>query len=323
MLQLETVVVDLVGDGFPRGFSFTPSGDSFLIAHLERAAARRWLTCWNTKDWTRRWTTPSPDAAVEMAMMRDGARVATVYRPPIRIWDVATGALIEEIAEHAPVGAPLLALPDERVLVGYRPPDAEASLSIWDTRTGESLGYPCVPKAHWIVYADVAPPGDRLATCAFDGALTLWELPAGRRLHDFAGNVGGGRSSNTPVAFHPVGDRVIVGAVRGEAGPVVFAADTGAKLAVLPGVEALSDARALAISRCGRWLAGAYGWHEDDHWPWHDARLRVWDLGQRALVREIEETSTPLDVLAFSPDGKFLVGRNGEALALWSVREGD
>lgn len=324
MLTLDPIPLDHGPLRYFGGFDFTRDGRALIVGHffqLDRA-----LTAWDTTSWVRRWSAPTRDTPVDVVVARDGPWVASVYGAPrgapVWLWDVDTGAALRTVGESHPLWGPLAALPDERLLVGERPSSGPASLSVWDARGGTLLRR-CCGSADGVWAMAVDRPGERVATYA-QGRLSMWDLPSGDEVHDFGGAQGGWPSNCASVApalaFHPAGDRVIVGGLVNEAGPAVFEASTGKKLGHLPGARVESLASAVAVSPCGRWLVGTYGWQADDHWPWQDLGLRVWDLATGRLAQRVKMLGSPFARLAFSPDGSLLVAGSTDGLQVWRVQ---
>jgi WD40 repeat protein len=299
------------------GFDFAPDGRSLFVGNF--LFTDRTLTAWDSVSWRKRWTVPITETPVDVIAARDAPWVATVYNAPAWLWDVETGVLVRKVGEGTPISSPLAALPGSRLLAGYRPEKSANSLSTWDTVTGQMTDRP-YSIADGVRSLAVDRGCTRVATYAGD-LLAMWDLSTGEAVHDFGGAHGTFPygASTAALAFHPAGDRVIVSAVSGEAGPVVFDATTGRKMVCLPGVEPSSDAWAVAVSPCGKWLVAAFGWHEDDHWPWRDLTLRIWALDTGDLVETLDIPGVPLNRLVFSPDGALLVGGAVKAFHVWNV----
>lgn len=322
MAALDLVAVELERASSCQGAAFTPDGRSLVVGELVPGTTLRTLSAWDTASWQRRWTVPSPDAPVDVTVARDGSWIATAYNSRVSLWDPADGASLGVLEGDAPVCAPIAALAGERVLAVFRPRGRPASLSIWDTRSGAPLAFPVsFENDAYASSLTVDPFADRVATFA-RGALALWDLASNRKLHDFGGAAGTVPypAGTMPLVFHPAGDRVIAGGVYPEGGPAVFDAATGHKLASLKTPKSPGGASALAVSPCGRWLVGAFGWEEGDHMGWQDLGLRIWDLEKGTIHKRIPMEGRPLEHLVFSADGGLLVGSNMGALRVWRAR---
>lgn len=325
MLTLDPIALDHGPLRYFGGFDFAPDGRSLIVGNF--FGKDRALNAWDTSSWARRWTTRVRDTPVDVAVGRDGRWVTTVYGAPsgapVWLWDLDGGNAIGAMGESDALWGPLATLPGERLLVGCRPPNAQPSLSEWDVTSRKVLRRCCAPSAGAVESLAVERAGERVATYA-QGRLSMWDLRSGSEVHDFDGAQGGWPRNCEMVAplpvFLPAGDRIIIGGIVGEAGPGVFEASTGRKISHLPGVKPESYPGGLAVSPCGRWLVGAYGWQEDDHWPWQDLCLRVWDLATERLAQRMKLLGSPFSRLSFSPDGSLLVARNTDALQVWRVR---
>jgi WD40 repeat protein len=131
---------------------------------------------------------------------------------------------------------------------------------------------------------------DYLATSGSDGAVSLWDLVEKQRVGGFASGV-------TSLAYHPSGDR-LAGASLQE---VVLVWDLTA-----PDREPqqLSGHRervtAVAYSPDGKYLASAGD----------DRSVRLWD-GITGAALGARQLDTPVQALAFAPDGRTLFTGNG------------
>lgn len=321
VLTLEPIAIDPGPLRYFGGFDFTRDARTLVVGHF--FGKDRALTAWDTVSWTRRWSTAIRETPSEVVVARDARWVATLRDTPVWLWDLDTGAPIGTIGASASLWRPLVALPQERLIVGERPGTAPTSLSVWHAPGGELLGRFCASPAGFFPSIALDSACTRVAAHSQLHTLSLWDFSSGKQVHDFGGahpaspprDPGGAM----PLLFHPEGDRVIVGGLVDAPGPAVFDASTGRRLGHLPGPELQSPATALAVSPCGRWLVGAYGWQEDDHWPWQDLALRVWDLRTGQLVQHLPVLVHPAGRLLFSSDGSLLVAGSTDGLQVWSV----
>jgi len=322
VLKLEPIALDLEEGAHFCGVAFTPDSRTLVVGQLARPTPLRTLSAWDTASWRRRWTVPTPDAPIAVAVARDGPWIATAHNTQVWLWDVDSGARLRTLGDRGTLWAPLTTLPGERVLVSFRPEGQPASLSIWDARSGTPLAYPASFAGDDFVSSfAVDPSAERVATFA-RGSLALWDLVSDRKLHDFGGAVGTFPypSARMPIVFHPAGDRVIAGGIFTEEGPVVFDAATGHKIVTLHNTRSPTGASALAVSPCGRWLVGAFGWQEGDHQEWKDLGLRIWDLEKRTRLERIRMDGRPIEHLVFSPDGSVLAASSIDRLDVWRAR---
>jgi eukaryotic-like serine/threonine-protein kinase len=185
--------------------------------------------------------------------------------------------------------------PDGRMLaVGL-----DDGVGLWDLEYG-----------HW---AGSLPTGTT-ECIAFDRKATLWTYSAKgvQRWPTAADPAHPGRVRvGPPTTICPAEDPVRSMSVSADGRVIAFAADDFATVihTALPGsrvkLAPLRDARNIAVSPDGRWVATGSHWHPE---------LKVWDVATGLLVRDIAVTGE-LHQPQFSPDGKWLATRN----ALWEV----
>ena len=86
----------------------------------------------------------------------------------------------------------------------------------------------------------------------------------------------------------------------------------------------ISEIHGAALSGCGRWLATSHGEYVDNHAPYPDLCLRLWDLTARGLHRRIVLDATmPPRTLAFTPRDELLAISSLGPITIWSVALAD
>jgi eukaryotic-like serine/threonine-protein kinase len=284
-----------------------------------------------------RWPTFSPDG-MRVAVVRDsevrihaaadGARLATctghlqnvlgvAFRPDgtglltaghdgtIRLWDTATGAALQAWHGHTDSVTTLAWGPDGQWFIsGGRDPTVRR----WAVGGGQEPLRVTIPGGlrRWLA---LAPDGRRLATIT-DRELRLWDADTGRSL----AALGVDGPDFLSAVFTPDGRHLITSAgdpkpadQRGVARLLLRDAGT---LAVVRAFPATASQRAVAVSPDGRWLATA----AITSTVAADAdQVSVWDMATGRLDRTLPGGVGWVEVLAFSPDGSWLVvgGDNG------------
>lgn len=319
MFTLEPIGPAHDEDAWYCGLAFGPDG-TLYVGRLLRRLPERALSAWDPRARRARWVVPAPEAPADIAVARDGRWLATSFRERAWLWDAASGRQLGVLDERDGAYAPIASLPGDRLLAAAQSDHRAPSVALWDVSTRRLLGDPVAPLPSAAGTLAVDPAGTRVAVSA-RGGISLWDIQASRKLHDFGGVIGthpvpGGA---TPLVFHPDGQRIVAGGISGSRGPVVFDASTGAQLFDVRGPKRQGDATALAVSPDGRWLVAAFGWQEEDHAPSRDVELRIWDLNTRRMEPRIRMDRRPLEHLAFSPDGSLLAGSSMAALHVWAV----
>jgi WD40 repeat protein/serine/threonine protein kinase len=265
-----------------------------------------------------------PDAAVPaqtgpdveaLAFAADGKRLRSVtVGGKLQSWDADTGVLEEQ--RSLPLCAELVSPavlssfgPGGKLLAGRARAD-ERLVKTWDTATGaERVTF----RGHTLPVFCVrfSRDGRVLVTCGCGSGETdrphevlVWDAETGRRRARLTG-----RGLLCNAAFHPDGHRL---ALAGADGTLILADWTNpGTVRTLPGHRGL--VAALAFNSDGRLLASG---------GLEDGMVLLWDLAD--LTRPVHTLTAPpyLGDLAFSPDGRRLVGISRDLLRVWEVSSG-
>jgi WD40 repeat protein len=155
-----------------------------------------------------------------------------------------------------------------------------------------------------------SPDGTLLASQADDGAIRLWNVPAGTLRSSLQP---GSRSSRggAGMAFAPDGTLCAIGAgtVR------LWRVGDGTLLRILDGTA--TGVSSLAVAPAGHLLAVGSGWSER-----HAPLIQLWDTAGGQRLRTLpSQYSGAVHSLAFSPNGTLLAAGD-EHIRLWRVADG-
>ena len=287
-----------------------------------------------------------------LALNPDGSRLATASDfGRLQVWDLRERKPIRAIPIHvgsAAVGSPSVAWsPDGRMLAGIA---KDQNLTLWDAGSGEVLRK--LDNAKAVGASSISAIGFRpdsrgLAAASWsllDRVIKIWDLPDGRSPRILRGH----QRPILALAFRPDGRRLASAggdmSGRADAGEVlIWDAESGRRIRSMPVagvVQALAysrDGKALASSgparsllvwdpeadRPPRTLAGHAGdvtslaFHPDARHlasAGADPPARIWDLADDhgPLVRRLPQSGQVAKSLAFSPDGRWLLGRGSD-----------
>jgi WD40 repeat protein len=241
-----------------------------------------------------------------VAFSPDGGRVLSGGSDnTIKLWEVATGALIRTFEGHSAIVASVAFSPDgTRVLSG----GWDKTIKLWDTATGALIR---TFEGHSAMVTSVAfsPDGGRVLSGGWDNTIKLWEVATGALIHTFEGHSRGVSS----VAFSPDATRVLSGggdwANKGEL--KLWDVATGALIRTFEGHSAI--VASVAFSPDGTRVLSGGGVRDNP--------IKLWDAATGALIRTFQGHSSNVTSVAFSPDGARVLSGSLD-IKLWNSSTG-
>ncbi len=219
----------------------------------------------------------------------------------IRLWDVPAGSELRLFKGHTAIVKSLAFSPDGRqVLSG----SVDKTARLWDRTTGK-LTRSFLP-ASYVHSAAFSPDGKLVLTAGGGPGMVLWDVATGKRIANLRAD-----SQWYPfsVAFSPDGTLALSGG-----------ADNSSRLWDLATATVIKELRSssagsvmgAAISRDGRTVIAN-----------NQTRVDVWDARSGETIRELSGFSSPVQSLAFMPDGKrVLIGLRDGVTGLWDIERG-
>jgi WD40 repeat protein len=283
-----------VESGFRRqGISLALSRDGSRLA----ASANHSLQVWETSAAQLLGRTEAPVLLHSVAYSTDGQKVAAGGDDAaIRVYDVA--GKLQTTLEDANLLDPVTVLafaPNGHTLASAS--STGISVWLWDVAhkepvllipdalegcTIEALAFQ--PQGHLLAVGGI----DWLATGGSDGAVALWDIEQRCEIHTFPGGT-------TSLAFHPSGRWLA--AVSLDKSLCIWDVET-CDLA-REWIASEDNLTCVAYSLDGRWLASGGA----------DRTVRLWEAASGKLLGSAE-IKTQVQVLTFSPDGRFLFTGN-------------
>ncbi|HEY7155289.1 MAG TPA: WD40 repeat domain-containing protein, partial [Gemmataceae bacterium] len=299
---------------------FSPDGEQLA------GAAGNVVCLWHTA--SGRLFTPGPRetadaltaAITAVAASADGRLLATGGKDGrIDVWNLPARRLLRRLSGHAEAVAQLTFSPDGKTLASR---SRSGVIRLWDPTSGRQRREIPSPPAHdtRTICLAYSPDGQTLVADyrAADGkafGIALWDAKSGREIQNLKNTPGGGGLISA-LAFSANGERLQAvrrtgalqcwraenGRFRVEEGPPPAAGDDSSPVALS---AAFSSDGVLAIVDSGR------------------QKIRVQEPSVAGRPRILPERVTAIQQLAFSPDGRYLLGNEaGDVFRVYEMASG-
>ncbi len=241
-------------------------------------------------------------AVSSVALSSDGKTLASgSYDNTIKLWDVATGKLLQTLSGHSSWVLSVAWSSDGKTLASG---SDDNTIKLWDVATGKLLQ---TLSGHSSSVYSVAwsSDGKTLASGSYDNTIKLWDVATGKLLQTLSGH----SSWVLSVAWSSDGKTLASGSYDNTI--KLWDVATGKLLQTLSGHS--SWVLSVAWSSDGKTLASGSD----------DKTIKLWDVATGKLLQTLSGHSSSVYSVAWSSDGKTLAsGSYDNTIKLWDVATG-
>lgn len=223
----------------------------------------------------------------------------------LKLWDVTSGRLLHTLSGHGGTVATVAFSPDGHTIVSG---SDDITLKLWDATNGRELKT-LGKENSGIAAVAFSPDGNTIVAGSADSTIKLWGAASGRELRTLKGHSNIVRA----VAFSPDGRSVVSGSW--DKTIKLWDATNGRELHTLSGHSEAVDA--VAFSPDGRTIVSNS----------NDDILKLWNAVSGRELRTLRGNDdinihTDFRAVAFSHDGRTIVGTQDDYIKLWDATSG-
>jgi len=234
-------------------------------------------------------------AVANLHFTQDGRMLASAdHDGHVRVWNVADGSMVRELAGHRVAYAP-----DSRLLATAD----NQQIHLWQASDGAKLAT-LTGHDTWVMGLGFSPDGTLLASASRDKTVRVWRVEDGALLHTMRGHT----AYAYGVAWAPDGRLLASSSFDGTVR--LWRMPSGELVRTIPTLGAV--VHSVAFSPDGSQVVSAQ----------RDGTIRVWRTADGTLAREILAYKQDLDVLIarFAPDGNTVLAATEDGrVGQWSA----
>jgi WD40 repeat protein len=260
------------------------------------------------------------------------------YDKTVRLWNIATGNEIRAMLAHTETLCSLAFSTDGSLALSG---SQDGTPRLWNVETGE-LVREFVGHTGWVRAAAFSPDGTRIVTGSADygpgygtdqrdNTLRLWDAKTGSEIRRFEGIT----QAVNGAAFSSDGQFLLAGGEWKTVG--LWDVETGKQVRYFgtPDTHPISfalspDGRIAATGHVGDTPEGEQNYSDPEH-----CVVYLWDVASGQVLRKLRGHTGPVNAVAFSPDGNYVLSGSGghhhddtysaaddNTLRLWDVETG-
>jgi hypothetical protein len=216
----------------------------------------------------------------------------------MRLWDTASGRLIQSFEGHCSPVTSVAFSPDGRFILSG---SSDNTIRLWETASGRFI-QSFEGHSDSVTSVAFSPDGKFILSGSSDNTARLWETISGRFIQSFEGH----GKSVTSVAFSPDGKFIL----SGSDDKILRSWET-ASGKIMHSFEGHSNSvTSVVFSPDGKFILSGSS----------DNTIRLWEATAAKLICIFEGHSGKVYSVAFSPDGRFILfGSSDNTMRLWQV----
>jgi WD40 repeat protein len=214
-----------------------------------------------------------------------GTRLVSIDHPAVRVWDAATGRLLQIFLGHSEAVNSIAFSADGRQIISA---SMDKTLKLWDIESGH-LVRTFTGHSYGVTSVAFSPDGSRVLSGSYDTTLKLWEVSSGRLIRTFEG----ASASVNAVAFSPDGKYALSSGTDN----ALRLWDVATGHIVRTFGDQSSGINSLAVSpNGGLILSGG-----------DDQLVKLWDVASARLLRILTKHTAAVQQVAFSANGELML----------------
>ena len=290
------VVATLVGDGSVQSVAYSPDGDRIVAAGVDGM-----VRVWDVDNGQVVATLEGHDGPVQSVVYSpNGGRIATAgFDGLVRIWDALSGTVVAVLEGHTGSVNSVAYNQDGRRIASSGDDGTVRVRNVARSDEVTILRGISPPRISAVV---LSPSAELVAVATEDHEIRFWSVESGTSVHTLTGHL----EEVEQLSFSGNGEQIIA------VGPLmttVWNVESGRSF----GTTRAKNAVSVTYSPDGKRLAAAGD----------DGLVRMWDAASGELVKTLDRKGGAVQLVVYSPDGRYIAGGGGELFSDETVRVWD